>query len=306
VEIKSVKISVEELSEKLGMAVLCKGTGFIDFTSDEINRPGLQFTGFYEHFSARRVQLIGNAEWYYLNSLTEDVLSERMERFMRSGAPCIVCSRGNQPPRALLLAAERYAVPVFVSELLTGAIEHNITEYLERKLAPRILIHGVLMDVFGVGMLIRGESGLGKSETAIEMIRAGHRLVADDVIEITRVSDTLVGYAPEATRHLVEVRGIGIVDVRYLFGVGAVIPEKSIDMAVDIELWNENTQYERMGMGDRRIELLGVSIPGTVVPVSPGRNLAVVVEVAARNFRLIRMGYDATLEFRKNVEEFMK
>ena len=305
-KMKLVKVLVSEIEEKLGLTVLCKGRGFAEFSSSEINRPGLQLTGFYEHFPAQRMQLIGNAEVYYLYSLGDAVLRERMDRFMREGVPCIVCARSNQPPTELLDAAERFGVPVFMSSLLTGDVDHKISEFLERKLAAHILIHGVLLDVFGVGVLLRGESGLGKSETAIEMIRAGHRLVADDVVEITRISNTVMGCAPDVTRHLVEVRGIGVVDVRYLFGVGAVIPEKSIDLVVDIELWNESARYDKGGIEDQYVELLGVAIPGTIVPVSPGRNLAVVLEVAARNFRLIRTGYDTMVQFRENIQAFMK
>ncbi len=293
-----LNVTIEELSRDLGLEALVAGNGSVSFTDGEINRPGLQFAGYYEHFDARRVQVIGNAEMYYLYALSPDELHVRMEHFMGLSIPCIVCARGNEPPEALLKSAEKYGVPVLKSALRTGEIGHRISQYIEYKLAPKILLHGVLLDVFGVGMLITGESGLGKSETALEMIKAGHRLVADDVTEITRIpSNALIGRAPELTRHLMEVRGIGIVDVRYLFGVGAVIQEKEIDLVMEMELWNENTPYERVSAFESSKEILGVAVPSTVLPVSPGRNLSVVLEVAARSFRLKRLGYDVGKEF---------
>lgn len=294
-----VAVSLKELTEELGLEILVSGGGSVSFTNSEINRPGLQFAGYYEHFAARRVQIIGNAEMYYLYSLPNDELYQRLSRLMGFGIPCIVCARGNNPPLALLQSAEDHGVPVLKSELQTGEIGHRLTEYIEYRLAPKILFHGVLLDVFGVGMLITGESGLGKSETALELIKAGHRLVADDVIEITRTpANTLIGRAPELTRHLMEVRGIGIIDVRYLYGVGAVIQQKDIDLVMEMELWNENTPYDRVSAFEGNREILGVEVPRTVLPVSPGRNIAVVLEVAARAFRLKRLGYDVGKEFK--------
>ena len=299
-----VTVKLKELCDELGLEVLVAGSGSIGFTNSEINRPGLQFAGYYEHFAAQRVQIIGNAEMYYLYSLSDEEIYARMSRLMGFGIPCIVCARDNHPPQALIKSAEDHAVPVFKSALQTGEIGHRISEYIQYRLAPKILFHGVLMDVFGMGMLITGESGLGKSETALEMIKAGHRLVADDVIEITRApDDTLIGRAPELTRHLMEVRGIGIIDVRYLFGVGAVIDQKPIDLVMEMELWNENTQYERVSAFEANREILGVEVPCAMLPVSPGRNLAVVLEVAARSFRLKRLGYDVGKEFKSRASD---
>jgi len=299
-----VSVAIRELADELGLEILVEGSGSISFTNSEINRPGLQFAGYYEHFAAQRVQIIGNAEMYYLYSLSDEELYGRLSRLMSFGIPCIVCARGNHPPLALVKSAEDHAVPVFKSELQTGEIGHRLTQYIEFKLAPKILLHGVLLDVFGVGMLITGESGLGKSEMALEMIKAGHRLVADDVIEITRVqNNSLIGRAPELTRHLVEVRGIGIIDVRFLYGVGAVIQQKDIDLVMEMELWNENTKYERVSAFEASREILGVAVPSTVLPVSPGRNLAVVLEVAARAFRLKHLGYDVGKEFKSRTPE---
>ncbi|MCE5236083.1 MAG: HPr(Ser) kinase/phosphatase [Clostridiaceae bacterium] len=299
-----VTVTIQELSDALGLEILAAGGGSVNFRESEINRPGLQLTGYYEHFAAQRVQLIGNAEMHYLYGLPEAEIYARMSRLMSFKIPCIVCARNNHPPMALLKSAEDHGVPVLKSKLQTGEIGHRISEYIELRLAPKILLHGVLLDVFGVGMLLTGESGLGKSETALELIKAGHRLVADDVVEITRArNDALVGRAPEATRHLVEVRGIGVVDVRYLYGVGAVIQQKEIDLVMEMELWNENAKYERVSAFEASREILGVNVPCTMLPVSPGRNLAVVVEVAARSFRLKRLGYDMGRELKSRAPE---
>ncbi len=296
---ESITIGVQELAGDLELKALTPGHGCIFFNSTEINRPGLQFTGYYEYFAERRVQLVGNAEIGYLYDLGEEQLASCAERFMSAGIPCVVCARDKQPPQAFLNAAVKYNVPVFKSDLPTGEIGNKITLYLQNKLAPHILAHGVLLDVFGVGTLLRGPSGIGKSETALEMIKNGHTLVADDVVQIKRIADTLVGSAPEATRNLIEIRGIGIMDVRHLYGVGAVQPEKTIDMIMDLELWNERTAYNRTGAEDHTDEILGVHIPATLLPVSPGRNLASIIGVAARSFRLNRMGYKGALQFHK-------
>ena len=297
---KTVCLLVEEVAKSLDLSVLEPGNGRVTFSTGEIGRPGLQFTGFYEHFVPERVQLIGNAEMHYLKMLDYEDVYARMERFMGYRIPCIVCSRSNEPPKALLDCAKKMEVPVFGSDMNTDALGHRIYSYVGRELAPTILVHGVLLDVFGVGVLLRGPSGIGKSETAVEMIKMGHRLVADDVVEISRVApNRLSGRAPELTRHMVEVRGIGIVDVRYMFGVGAVNVEKSIDLCVDLELWNDNTCYDRTGTEMRHERILEVDVPTTRIPVSPGRNLSVVVEIAARSFRLRRIGYNAADEFNR-------
>lgn len=304
---KTVCLRVEEVAKRLELRVLEPGNGSVVFTTGEIGRPGLQFTGFYEHFVPERVQLIGNAEMQYLKMLAYADVYARMERFMGHKIPCIVCSRSNEPPKALLDCAKKMAVPVFGSDMRTDDLGHRILSYVGRELAPTILVHGVLLDVFGVGVLLRGPSGIGKSETAVEMIKNGHRLVADDVVEISRMAPgVLSGRAPELTRHMVEVRGIGIVDVRYLFGVGAVNAEKSIDLCVDLELWNENTRYERTGTEMRYDRILDVDVPTTRIPVSPGRNLSTVVEIAARSFRLKRIGYDAADDFGRRAEALLK
>lgn len=300
---KHVELSIEDIVANLSVEVLESGNGSVVFTTGEIGRPGLQFAGYYSYFAPERVQVIGDSEMHYLYELDYYDIYERMERFMAFKVPCIVCSRGNQPPKALLDCAKAYGIPVFLSNKVTDDIGHEITNYIGRLLAPKILVHGALMDVFGVGVLLEGASGVGKSETVLAMIKQGHRLVADDVVEITKVAPRrLSGCAPELTRHLMEIRGIGIIDVRYLFGVGAVIAEKSIDFIVRLEMWNDETNYERFGSEQQFKRILDVDVPMTLLPVSPGRNLADVVEVAARNFRLKLLGYDAASEFKTKLK----
>ena len=289
----SINVRVDELARHLDMEILEPGKGVVCFQSAAISRPGLQFTGFYDHFAAHRVQVVGNAEAYYLYSLSESELRESMSRFMKTDIPCLVCARGKMPPQGLLDCAKQHKVAVFRTTMSTDQAGHALNSYIADRLSRQILTHGVLMDISGVGVLMRGESGVGKSETALEMIRSGQRLVADDVVEVSRVGDKLIGRAPEKLRHIMEVRGIGIVDVRYLYGVGAVLPEKEIDLVIDLAAYDGNGKYIRLGAeNERTVEIMGVSLPNTVLPVSPGRNMAIVVEVAARNFRLKQMGYD--------------
>ncbi len=292
---ESVNIAVEEISRQLGFQVLEPGKGSICFRTHEISRPGLQFTGFYSGFAPKRVQLIGNAEMAYLYSLSEADLQERMSQFMGLNPPCIVCARDNHPPEILLENAHKYGVPVFKTSLATGAAGHVISSLLQKEMAPRILLHGELMDVYGVGVLIRGESGSGKSETALDLIRSGHRIVADDVVEVSRVGDRLVGRAPDLIRYKMDVRGIGLIDLRYIYGMGAILPEKDIDFVIDLETFEEYmmANHPEEGVAD----ILGIGVKNSFIPVSSGRNVAVVIEVAVRNFRLRQLGYNSGREF---------
>ncbi len=291
--------SVEAFAKALSLTILEKGRGTIPITDSNINRPGLQFTGFFGHFASHRVQLVGNAELHYLLQLDEETLKQRMEDYCSNpDIPCMIFARGFQPLPTLLSALKKHDIPVFSSDKFTTKIGNAITNHLDRLLAPTITRHGVLLDVYGVGVMLSGESGMGKSETALEMIKRGHMLVADDVIEIRRVAETrLSGTAPELTKHLMEIRGIGIIDVRYMYGVGAVIPEKSIDLVMEMEMWEDGKTYDRLGLDEEYVEIMNVKIPKLIMPVRPGRNLAIIVEVAARNYRLKKLGYNAALEF---------
>lgn len=298
----SVTLTVEEFAKALGLTVVNAGRGTMEVSGGELNRPGLQFTGYFEHFANERVQLLGNSEIHYLDQMDEDVLKERMDKFMSFDMPAVICARDWTPLPQMQEAAKRYGIPLFQTERATTKVSHATTNYLDRKLAPTITRHGVLLDVYGIGVMLTGESGLGKSESALEIVKRGHRLVADDVVEITKVSDNrLSGTAPELTRHLMEIRGIGIIDVRYMYGVGAVINEKSIDIVMELELWQENKAYDRLGLDEHHIDILGVSVPYIEMPVRPGRNMAIVIEVAARNFRMKRMGYDAAKAFDQRI-----
>lgn len=273
----------------------------------DINRPALQLTGYYDHFDHERVQIIGYVEQEYLGQLTEEQRVECYEKLLSKNIPCLIFSRSYQPEQSLLDIADRYGVPILSSDKTTTNLTAEIIRWLQVQLAPTISIHGVLVDVYGEGVLITGESGIGKSEAALELIRRGHRLVSDDVVEIRKVSDdTLVGSAPDITRHFIELRGIGIIDVKALFGVGSVKNTQSIDMVIQLEDWNREREYDRLGLEDQYTEYLGNRVICHSIPIRPGRNLAVIIESAAINYRQKKMGYNAAQELYKRVEYNMK
>lgn len=270
----------------------------IEITKSDVNRPALQLAGFFDHFDAERVQLIGNVEFAYMKKLVDDERAEEIyHKLFSSPIPCIIFCRGLKPCERMLKVAKEYGVPILSTQRQTSEFTAELIRWLNVELAPRISIHGVLVDVYGEGVLIMGESGIGKSEAALELIRRGHRLVSDDVVEIKRVSDeTLVGSSPEITRHLIELRGIGIIDVKTLFGVESVKVSQSIDLVIQLEEWNKNTDFDRMGLEEKYIEFLGNKVVCHAIPIRPGRNLAVILESAAINFRAKKMGYNAAQE----------
>lgn len=270
----------------------------IEITKSDVNRPALQLAGFFDHFDVERVQLIGNVEFAYMKKLVDDERAEEIyHRLFSSPIPCIIFCRGLEPCERMLKVAKEYGVPILSTQRQTSEFTAELIRWLNVELAPRISIHGVLVDVYGEGVLIMGESGIGKSEAALELIRRGHRLVSDDVVEIKRVSDeTLVGSSPEITRHLIELRGIGIIDVKTLFGVESVKVSQSIDLVIQLEEWNKNTDFDRMGLEEKYIEFLGNKVVCHAIPIRPGRNLAVILESAAINFRAKKMGYNAAQE----------
>jgi len=276
----------------------------IEITTSDVNRPGLQLSGFMEYFGADRVQIIGKVEMTYLASLSPKDRLKRLDDFFRTGFPCLVIARGQKPFDEMLQVSEKYKIPILRTEDITSRFMSGLIRYLNVMLAPRISQHGVLVEVYGEGILILGESGVGKSETALELVKRGHRLIADDVVEIRRVSDsTLLGSAPENIRHFIEIRGIGILDVKNLYGMGAVKLQENINLVIKLELWNENKMYDRLGLDEQYTDILGISVPSLVIPVRPGRNLAIIVEVAAMNHRQKKMGYNAA---RFISERFMK
>lgn len=273
----------------------------------DVNRPGLQMVGFFDYFDNSRIQIMGKVEFTYLEQLKVEERVQRVEMLMSQKIPALIITRGLQIFPEMLELAEKYNVPLLRSETGTSAFMSALIAFLNVQLAPRRTRHGVLVEVYGEGILILGESGVGKSETAIELVKRGHRLVADDAVEIKRVSDkTLVGSSPEIIRHFVELRGIGIIDVKEIFGIGAVKDTESIDMIIHLEPWEDGKQYDRLGMVDEFTNIMGINVPSLTIPVKLGRNLAVIVEVAAMNNRQKRMGYNAAVELNNRLMSQME
>ena len=275
-------------------------------TVPEINRPALQLTGFYAHFSNNRVQVIGNVEYTYLSTLDDSVREHNFEEFISKGIPCIIFTNNNEPHDIEKKLAVKYNVPMLVANKKTSLFTAEIIRWMNIQLGPTVSIHGVLVDVYGEGVLIIGESGIGKSEAAIELIKRGHRLVSDDVVNIKKVSnEMLIGSAPAITKHLIELRGIGVIDVKSLFGIECVEDEHPIDMVINLLDWTKNPEqeYDRLGMDEVYTEYLGNRVVTYTIPVRPGRNLAVIVEAAAVNHRQKKMGYNAALELYRRVQE---
>ena len=269
-------------------------------------QPEPQHTGYLEHFENERVQIIGYVEYTYLLHLSREKKMEAFERFVASKIPCVIFSTKTEPDEDMINLAIKYDVPIFVTDQTTSTFMAEIIRWLNVELAPCISIHGVLVDVYGEGVLIMGESGIGKSEAALELIKRGHRLVSDDVVEIRRVSDaTLVGSAPDITRHFIELRGIGIIDVKTLFGVESVKDTQSIDLVIKLEEWDKDKEYDRLGLEEEYTEFLGNRVVCHSLPIRPGRNLAVIVESAAVNHRQKKMGYNAAQELYRRVQENM-
>ncbi len=263
-------------------------------SNNDTNRPGLQFAGFYEYFDNKRIQVMGKMEYAYLSGLESEVRKKRIEDLLSYRFPALIITRGLDAFPEMMEAAPNYGIPILRSEDSTSVFIAKLLAFLSLQLAPRITRHGVLIEVYGEGMLILGESGVGKSETAIELVKRGHRLIADDAVEIRKASNiTLVGSSPDNIRHFLELRGIGIINARQLFGVGAVKTSEKIDMVVEMELWNPEKTYDRMGVDTHYMTILGVKVPLLNIPVKPGRNLAVILEVAAMNNRQKKMGYNA-------------
>lgn len=276
----------------------------IELTRAEIHRPGLPLTGFFEYFDPLRMQIIGLVESIYLEKLEPNVRYERIRAFMERKPVCIVLARDIEPFAEMRQMSEEFEIPLLRTVVSTNTFVSNIISTLNVELAPTITRHGVLVEVYGEGVLILGDSGIGKSETAIELIKRGHRLIADDAVEISKVSEkTLVGRAPDIIRHYSELRGIGLIDVRRIFGMGAVKETEKIQLVIKLERWVDGKAYDRMGLDNETMSILGIEIPAITIPVSPGRNLSVVLEIAAMNSRLKRMGYNTAEEFNKRLEE---
>ncbi|WP_261131927.1 HPr(Ser) kinase/phosphatase [Bacillus sp. Marseille-Q3570] len=267
-------------------------------TTSDISRPGLEMAGYFAYYPAERLQLLGKTELSFVNGLDDRIRRERLRKLCRDETPGIVISRGWDVPPELGEAAEEKGIPILRSQLTTTRLSSRLTNFLESKLAPTTAVHGVLVDIYGIGVLITGSSGVGKSESALELVKRGHRLVADDSVEIRQEDEkTLVGSSPELIQHLLEIRGLGIINVMTLFGAGAIRNFKKIALVINLETWNQQKTYDRLGLDEETMKIIDVELPRLTVPVRPGRNLAVIIEVAAMNFRLKRMGVNAAQQF---------
>lgn len=262
-----------------------------------INRPALQLAGFFDHFDSHRVQIIGNVETAYVATLSREQKIYVFDKMFSFNIPCLVYCRNHMPDEDVLELARKYGVPLLASRCNTSDVFARVLRYLQETLAPTLTIHGVLMDIFGEGVLITGESGIGKSEAALELIKRGHRLVADDAVELRKITaQRISGTSPDNIRHFLELRGIGIINARRIFGMGAIKSSVDVDLIVNLELWDDNKVYDRMGMEDHYTDILGVQVPSITIPVKPGRNIAVILEVAAMNYREKKLGYNAAHE----------
>ena len=290
------KMQLENLTPEVPVKGIC-------ITQPDINRPALQLAGYFEHFEATRLQIIGFVEYTYMQGLSEDRKNEVYEQLLSCPIPCIVFCRELHPDEIFLKKAIEKGVPILMTRKATSAFTAEIIRWMNVKLAPCISVHGVLVDVYGEGVLITGESGIGKSEAALELIKRGHRLVTDDVVEIRKVSEeTLIGTAPDITKHFIELRGIGIIDVKMLFGVSSVKETQSIDLVIHLEDWDKDKEYDRLGLQEEYTEYLGNKIICHNIPIRPGRNLAVICESAAVNHRQKKMGYNAAQELYARVQ----
>ena len=298
-------VALSKLVEKLDLKNMTPDVDMsaIKITLPDINRPALQLTGYFDHFDSDRVQIIGYVEYTYLEHLDREKKLPIYEQFISSKIPCIVYTTRTEPDADMMELANKYNVPIFTTRKTTSSFMDEIIRWLNVELAPCISIHGVLVDVYGEGVLIMGESGIGKSEAALELIKRGHRLVSDDVVEIRKVSDeTIIGSAPDITRHFIELRGIGIIDVKTLFGVESVKNTQSIDLVIKLEEWDREKEYDRLGLEEEYTEFLGNQVVCHSLPIRPGRNLAVIVESAAVNHRQKKMGYNAAQELYNRVQ----
>ena len=299
-------IELQKVIDELSLEVVYtpEDPSDIQICRTDVTRPGLQLAGFFDHFEAQRIQIIGTAEFVYLQKLEDERRRLSLTDFFSKRPATVVFTHGNRPDGEVLEIAGYFEVPVLYSDESTSSFMAALIAFLSVSLAPMITRHGVLVEVYGEGVLMLGDSGVGKSETAIELIKRGHRLIADDAVEIRRVSaKTLVGTSPEVIRHYIELRGIGIVDVRRLFGIGAVKQSEKIDMIIKLEPWEQGKMYNRMGLDEEYTDIMGIKIPTTTIPVKPGRNLAIILEIAAMNNRQKKMGYNTAEEFNRRLME---
>lgn len=296
-------LMLRDLIKKLEFEELFISTDIenIRIYTTEISRPGLQMTGYYEKFVPERVQIIGSAEWHYLSDLSDEDRVKALDKFFSYPIPLVIISRSLQLLPELMDAAKKYNRTLVRSNKTTSKVINDLVDYISYSLAPGTNLHGVMLEVFGMGVMITGKSGVGKSETALDLITRGCRLVADDVVEVKRVENAIRAQCPELIRHFLEIRGVGILDIERIYGIGAVKQFDYLDMVVELETWDPNKEYDRIGLDEETIEILGIKFPKVTIPVKPGRNIAMIVEVAAKNMRQKRLGYNAAEELNKRV-----
>lgn len=289
-------VKVEDFAKSLNLNVIFEGRGGFELTSISVSRPGLQLTGYFAHFNHERIQLIGNAEHDYLRSMPENARERNLNELFRREIPCIIFANNLEILPSVLKYAQKYNCPVYSSTQITTVLAHELTMYQSELLAPRTVMHGVLVEVFGVGILLTGKAGIGKSETALELITRGHRLVADDSVIIKNIGENIVGKASEKIQYFMEVRGIGIINVRTMYGQSSIRPAKTIDIVVELVKWDDTKDYDRLGDIKDTTEILGIEKQKLTIPVSANRNIPAIIETAARKYRLDEVGYDATKE----------
>ena len=299
------RVSISQLMRDLNLEVVYmpeKEEYFVE--SEDVNRTGLPLAGYFEYFPYERIQIIGKTEYTYFQNISKKEREEVLDKFFSYEIPVLIVTRGLEVDKDIIKKAKKYQRIVLSSKSNTTRFINRLSNYLDIKLAPHVTIHGFLVDVYGIGVLIKGESSIGKSETALELIQKGHRLVADDAVEIRKVDESrLVGQAPELLKHYMEIRGIGIIDVKSLYGVGAIKNQKAIDLVIELENWNQKKYYDRLGLDREYEEILGKEIEKLVIPVKPGRNTSMIIEVAAMNFRQKGMGIDAAKEFTEKLSQ---
>ncbi|ESU34035.1 phosphorylase [Bacillus sp. 17376] len=302
------KVRTKDLIKKFEMELISGEEGINrPITTTDISRPGLEIAGYFEYYPAERLQLLGKTELTFFEKLNPSDRAERMQKLCTDITPGIIVTRDIEVPVELVEAAEKESVPLLRSKQKTTRLSSHLTNYLESKLAPTTAVHGVLVDLYGIGVLITGKSGVGKSETALELVKRGHRLVADDCVEIRQEDiGTLVGNSPDLIEHLLEIRGVGIINVMTLFGAGAVRSHKRITLIIDLEIWDQKKSYDRLGLDEEKMKILDTDITKLTIPVRPGRNLAVIIEVAAMNFRLKRMGVNAAEQFTNRLSDVIE
>ncbi len=304
----TVRTLLEDNKRKFKLKLLCSVNGLNKkIVTGEIHRPGLALSGFTGTFTYNRIQLLGNTEISYLNELSEPELHESIDKVFEFPIPVIVVTSGNKPPDHLIKVATRRYIPVLTTSIQTTEFTHLLADYLQKQFAPSYSIHGSLVDVYGIGILFTGRSGIGKSEIAMDLVERGHRLVADDLVIVTRKSeDVLIGNGSEHSEHMMEVRGVGLIDVKRMFGIRGVRMQKRVEVEVRLEDWDENKEYERIGLDDKTTDILGIKIPQVILPINPGKNITVISETIAMNQLLKTYGYHTAKEFNINLQKRMK